>query len=116
MAMDRIGHIMRNEDETTETQELDWNPKATRRRGRPKETSKRTVLEQAGKCGKHGARLRVWRATGSDGDSSQIPCVPNEKKGCTTITTTICTLNFDLKFDSCGSKIAKNHTNTLVTN
>jgi hypothetical protein len=37
---------------------------------------------------KHGARLRGWGATESDGDASQMPYVPNGMKGSTTTTTT----------------------------
>jgi hypothetical protein len=29
---------------------------------------------------KHGARLRGWKATQSDGDAARMPCVPNGKK------------------------------------
>jgi hypothetical protein len=32
---------------------------------------------------KHGARLRDWRAADSDGDASQMPCVPNATIGYT---------------------------------
>jgi hypothetical protein len=37
---------------------------------------------------KHGAKLRGWWATESDGEASQMPYVPNGMKGSTTITTT----------------------------
>jgi hypothetical protein len=40
-------------------------------------------LEEAGKCGKHRARLRGWRATESNGDASQMLCVPDGTKGYT---------------------------------
>jgi hypothetical protein len=75
-----IGHTLRKEDECIEKKAIDLNPQGTRRRGRPKQTWKRTVLEEAEKCGKTGSRLRDWRATESDGDASQMSCVSNGTK------------------------------------
>jgi hypothetical protein len=48
---------------------------------------------------KYGARLRVWRATESDGDGSQMACVANGTRGYTaaptaTTTTTTTTVLF----------------------
>ena len=62
-----IGHSLGNGNESIEKQALDWNPQETRK-GRPRETSKRTVLEEAVKWGKTcsevkrlaGGRVR-WR-------------------------------------------------------
>jgi len=65
---------------------LDWNLQGARRRGRLKQTWKRTILKEAGKCGKHGVRLRGWCETETDGNTSQIPCIPNGIKGYTTTT------------------------------
>ena len=64
-----IGHTVRNGDKSTEKQALDWNPQEARRRERPKQTWKRTVLEDAENAAKRGARLRGWLATDSDGDA-----------------------------------------------
>jgi hypothetical protein len=44
--------MLRNWDESIEKQALDWKPQGARRRERLKETWKRTILEEAGKCGK----------------------------------------------------------------
>jgi hypothetical protein len=41
--------------------------------------------------GKHGAKLRGWWATESDGDASQMPYVPNGMKVSTTTTSTTTT-------------------------
>ena len=73
----------RKGDESIEKQALHWNPQWARRRGRPKQTWKRTVLEEATKAAKHRARLRGWQATASDGDASQMPYVPYRTKGYT---------------------------------
>jgi hypothetical protein len=48
MAVDRS--YTEEEDESIEKQALDWNPQRARRRQRPKETWKRTVLEEEGRC------------------------------------------------------------------
>jgi len=45
-------HTLRYGDESIEKQTLGWNPQGARWRGRPKQNSKRTVLEEAGKWGK----------------------------------------------------------------
>jgi hypothetical protein len=50
-----IGHPPRKGDESMEKRALDWNPHGARRRGKPKQTWKRTVLEEAGKWG------QTWR-------------------------------------------------------
>jgi hypothetical protein len=44
-----IGHTLRNGDESIEKQALGWNPQGARRKERPKQNSKRTVLEDARK-------------------------------------------------------------------
>jgi len=56
MAMDRmdsLGYV----NESTEKQAVDWNPQETRK-GRQRQTSKRTVLEEAVKCGKTGSEVK----------------------------------------------------------
>ena len=70
---------MRKGDESTEKQVLDLNPQGTRRRERPKQTWKRTVLEEAVKCGKTRSEVKKLGGGGtqSDGDPSQMPNVPN---------------------------------------
>jgi hypothetical protein len=47
-----IGRTLKKGDESIEKHELDLNLHGIRRRERPKETWRRTVLEEAGKCGK----------------------------------------------------------------
>jgi hypothetical protein len=54
-----IGHTLRKEDESTEKQALGWNPQGARRRGRPKQNLKRTVLEEAGKWSKVCSKVEV---------------------------------------------------------
>jgi hypothetical protein len=41
-----IGHTLRKNDGSTEKQALDWNLQGVRRRERPKQTWKRTVVEE----------------------------------------------------------------------
>jgi hypothetical protein len=41
---------------------LDWNPQGARRRGRPKQTWKETVLEEAGKCDKTWSEVKKLAA------------------------------------------------------
>jgi hypothetical protein len=72
-----IGDNVRHGDESIEKQTLGWNPQGARRKERPKQNLKRTLLEEAGNESKHGVRLRGWWATDSDGDPSQMPYVPN---------------------------------------
>jgi hypothetical protein len=42
-----IGHTIRKDESAVERIELDWNPQGTRRRGRPKKTWRRSVIEEA---------------------------------------------------------------------
>jgi hypothetical protein len=53
-----ISHTLKNGAESTEKQALDWNLQGARRRGRPKQKWKRTVLEEAGKCGKTWSKVK----------------------------------------------------------
>jgi hypothetical protein len=50
-----IGHTTRKDQNAVERIELDWNPQGTRKRGRPKKTWKRSVVEEAQREG------RTWR-------------------------------------------------------
>jgi hypothetical protein len=42
-----IGHTIRKDQNVVERIVLDWNPQGTRKRGRPKKTWKRSVVEEA---------------------------------------------------------------------
>jgi hypothetical protein len=42
-----IGHTLRKGDESIEKEALDWKPQGVGVRGRPKQTIKKTVLEEA---------------------------------------------------------------------
>jgi hypothetical protein len=53
-----IGHTLRKNDGSTEKQALDWNPQRVRRRGRLKQTWKRTVVEAAAKCHKMWSKVK----------------------------------------------------------
>jgi len=54
-------------NECIEKQISDWNPQGTRMKRRPKQTCEKTVLEEAGKCGK------TWsEVTRSAGNKSQM--------------------------------------------
>jgi hypothetical protein len=44
-----IGHTLRKGNETIEREVLDWNPQGKRRRGRPKQTWRRSVHEASEK-------------------------------------------------------------------
>jgi hypothetical protein len=46
---------------TLKNMQLDWNLQRTRKRGRPKQTWDRTVLEKEGKCGKIWSEVKCWR-------------------------------------------------------
>jgi hypothetical protein len=47
-----IGHTLRKGPTAIKNQALNWNPKGQRKRGRPRMTWKRTVVEEARKAGK----------------------------------------------------------------
>jgi hypothetical protein len=51
------------------------------RRGRPKQTWERIVVEEEAKVERYGARLKDWRRTELDGGALQMPYVPNGTKG-----------------------------------
>jgi hypothetical protein len=50
-----IGHTIRKDENAVERITLDWNPQGTRKRGRPKKTWRRSIMEEARKEGK------TWR-------------------------------------------------------
>jgi hypothetical protein len=63
------GHTRRKPSNSIERQALDWNPKGSRRKGRPKMTWRRTTEQEACDAGKswkeekHLAQNRVrWRS------------------------------------------------------
>jgi hypothetical protein len=47
-----IGHTLGREGDANKRQALEWNPQGARRRGRPRSTWRRGVLNEAGDCGK----------------------------------------------------------------
>jgi hypothetical protein len=50
-----IGHTIRKDENAVERIALDWNPQGTKKRGRPKKTWRRSVMEEAQREG------RTWR-------------------------------------------------------
>jgi hypothetical protein len=42
-----IGHTIRRDENAVERIVLDWNPQGTRKRGRPKKTWRRSIVEEA---------------------------------------------------------------------
>jgi hypothetical protein len=52
-----ISHTLKR-DESIEKQALDSNTQEARRRGRPKKTCERNVLEEAGKCGETWSEVK----------------------------------------------------------
>jgi hypothetical protein len=97
----RFGHAVRMGDTSPVKQALDWNSRGVKRRGQLTKTWKRTVLDEAGKCGKTWSQVKglagggiswrrfggrqdqlemVWWAAGSAGDGSQMRSVPIEQR------------------------------------
>jgi hypothetical protein len=54
-----IGHTLRKSPTAIENQALNWNPQGQRRRGRPRMTWKRTVVEEGGKACKTWKEVRA---------------------------------------------------------
>jgi hypothetical protein len=50
-----VGHTIRKDENAVERTALDWNHQGTRKRGRPKKTWRRSVMEEAQREG------RTWR-------------------------------------------------------
>lgn len=68
-----VGHTVRKRDESVKKQALDWNQKGARRTGRPKQSWKRTAVEEAEKCGKTWSEVQrmagnrvKWRGFAND--------------------------------------------------
>ena len=47
-----LGHTLRKTERSTERQALDWNPQGDRKRGRPEQSSRRTIEEEGWEGGK----------------------------------------------------------------
>ncbi|XP_048478528.1 uncharacterized protein LOC125488872 [Plutella xylostella] len=65
-----IGHTLRRNSDHIPKQAMDWNPQGKRKRGRPKQTWRRTVVDEAKKIGKSWSEIKReaqdrlrWRAT-----------------------------------------------------
>jgi len=71
-----IGHTLRKEHDTIEREVLDWNPQGQRKRGRPKQTWRRQVHNEALGEGKSWGEVSSWPEIGSDGDVLLTPYVP----------------------------------------
>ena len=54
-----IGHTLRKTPEDITRVALEWNPQGNRKRGRPKTTWRRTVLEEAKRLNKTWSELKV---------------------------------------------------------
>jgi len=63
-----------------EKQALDWNSQGARRRGRPKQAWKRTVLETAGKGGKTLSEVKRLAGNRFRWKCCKNAYVPNGKK------------------------------------
>jgi hypothetical protein len=53
-----IGHTLRKGNEATEREALDWNPQGKRKRGRPKQTWRRSVHNEALEEGKSWGEVK----------------------------------------------------------
>jgi hypothetical protein len=53
-----IGHTLRKGNEVIEREVLDWNPQGKRRRGRPKQTWRRSVHNEALEKGKRWSEVK----------------------------------------------------------
>ena len=53
-----IGHTLRKDSNSIARHALEWNPQGTRRRGRPKRTWRRSVLDEAERTGKSWKELK----------------------------------------------------------
>ena len=54
-----IGHTLRRSIEEIARQALDWNPQGNRRRGRPRQTWRRSVLDEASAAGKQWKEVKA---------------------------------------------------------
>jgi hypothetical protein len=62
-----IGHTCRRDDSRITKQALEWEVKGKRKRGRPKETLRRTILREAGKIGVNNMNAIKTAAQDRDG-------------------------------------------------
>ena len=58
--MELDGHTSRKDNESIEKTALDWNPQEDRRRGRPRQTWRRTVAEEIEKEGKTWGEVKKF--------------------------------------------------------
>jgi hypothetical protein len=71
-----IGHTMRKGHDTIEREISNWNPQGQRKRGRPKQTWRRSVHNEALERERAGVKLSSWPEIGSDGNVLLKPYVP----------------------------------------
>ena len=55
-----IGHTLRKDSNDITREALEWNPQGNRKKGRPKITWRRTVLDEAKSVGKVWAELKTY--------------------------------------------------------
>ena len=67
---------MRKGHDIIEREVLDWNPQGQQKRGKPKQTWRRSVHNEALGEGRAGVKLSSWPEIGSDGDVLLTPYVP----------------------------------------
>jgi hypothetical protein len=60
-----IGHTTRKYENAVEMTVLDWNPQGMRKRGRPKKTWRRSVMEEAQREGRTWREVKRLAADGS---------------------------------------------------
>ena len=53
-----IGHTLRKDTNNRTRQSLEWNPQGKRRRGRPKKTWRRSVMDEAERMGKSWKEIK----------------------------------------------------------
>jgi hypothetical protein len=67
---------LRKGNEAIEREALDWNPQGKWKRGRPKQTWRRSVHNEALEEGKSWGVVKKLPEIGSDGDVLLMPFVP----------------------------------------
>jgi len=75
-----LGHTLRKSSDDIARQGLQWNPQGKRGRGRPKNTWRRTVLEEAKGVNKTWAEIKA-DAKNRDGRFLWKPYVPQRNDG-----------------------------------
>jgi len=71
----RLGHTLRKPIDDITRQVLEWNPQGKRSRGRPKNTWRRTVLEEA------KVVKKTWAEIKCGGGILWMPYVPQQNDG-----------------------------------